>query len=140
MFCSGSNTSNNAEDGSPRWSFPTLSISSKIKTGLEEAERLNKKYKTLIEENDKFYFLYRNRVWNAGEKSFLGKKRKRGLLCQFNDFIVNGVNFFRVNTIANEEKDISLNQESFYTVTHRYNYDNAYKNYRDTMLKWNLEE
>ena len=77
-----------------------------IKTGLEEAERLNKKYKTLIEENDKFYFLYRNRVWNAGEKSFLGWERKRGLLCQFNDFIVNGVNFFRVNTIANEEKDI----------------------------------
>ena len=77
-----------------------------IKTGLEEAERLNKKYKTLIEENDKFYFLYRNRVWNAGEKSFLGWERKRGLLCQFNDFIVDGVNFFRVNTIANEEKDI----------------------------------
>lgn len=77
-----------------------------IKTGLEEAERLNKKYKTLIEENDKFYFLYRNRVWNAGEKSFLGWERKRGLLCQFNDFIVNGVNSFRVNTIANEEKDI----------------------------------
>jgi gluconokinase len=42
--------------------------------------------------------------------------------------------------LLNEEKDISLNQESFYTVTHRYNYDNAYKNYRDTMLKWNLEE
>ena len=77
-----------------------------IKTGLEEAERLNKKYKTLIEENDKFYFLYRNRVWNAGEKSFLGWERKRGLLCQFNDFIVNGVNSFRVNTIANEEKNI----------------------------------
>ena len=77
-----------------------------IKTGLEEAERLNKKYKTLVEENDKFYFLYRNRVWNAGEKSFLGWERKRGLLCQFNDFIVNGANSFRVNTIANEEKDI----------------------------------
>ncbi len=42
--------------------------------------------------------------------------------------------------LLNEEKDISLNQESFYTVTHRYNYDNAYKNYRDTILKWNLEE
>ena len=77
-----------------------------IKTGLEEAERLNKKYKTLIEENGKFYFLYRNRVWNAGEKSFLGWERKRGLLCQFNDFIVSGANSFRVNTIPNEEKDI----------------------------------
>lgn len=77
-----------------------------IKVGLEEVEKLNKKYKNLLEENNKFYFLYRNRTWNAGEKSFLGWERKRGLLCQFNDFIVNGVNSFRVNTIASEEKDI----------------------------------
>ena len=75
-----------------------------IKTGLEEVERLNKKYKTVLEDNNKFYFLYRNRIWNAGEKSFLGWERKRGLLCQFNDFIVNDVNNFRVNTIAKEAK------------------------------------
>lgn len=77
-----------------------------IKVGLEEVEKLNKKYKNLLEENNKFYFLYRNRTWNAGEKSFLGWERKRGLLCQFNDFIVNGVNSFRVNTITSEEKDM----------------------------------
>lgn len=77
-----------------------------VKVGLEEVEKLNKKYKNLLEENNKFYFLYRNRTWNAGEKSFLGWERKRGLLCQFNDFIVNGVNSFKVNTIASEEKDI----------------------------------
>lgn len=77
-----------------------------VKVGLEETEKLNKKYKNLLEENNKFYFLYRNRTWNAGEKSFLGWERKRGLLCQFNDFIVNGVNNFKVNTIASEEKDI----------------------------------
>lgn len=77
-----------------------------VKVGLEEAEKLNKKYKNLLEENNKFYFLYRNRTWNAGEKSFLGWERKRGLLCQFNDFIVNGVNNFKVNTIASEEKNI----------------------------------
>jgi len=39
-----------------------------------------------------------------------------------------------------EEKDISFNQESFYIANHIYNYDNAYKNYRDTMLKCNLED
>lgn len=77
-----------------------------VKVGLEEAEKLNKKYKNLLEENNKFYFLYRNRIWNAGEKSFLGWERKRGLLCQFNDFIANGVNNFKVNTIASEEKNI----------------------------------
>ena len=42
--------------------------------------------------------------------------------------------------LLNEEKDISFNQESFYTANHIYNYDNAYKNYRNTMLKCNLEE
>ena len=42
--------------------------------------------------------------------------------------------------LLNEEKDISINQESFYTANHIYNYDNAYKNYRDTMLKCNLED
>jgi gluconokinase len=42
--------------------------------------------------------------------------------------------------LLNEEKDISFNQESFYTANHIYNYDNAYKNYRDTMLKCNLED
>ena len=75
-----------------------------IKAGIEEAEKLNKKYNNLLEESNKFYFLYRNRIWNAGEKSFLGWERKRGLLCQFNDFIVNDVDNFRVNTIAKEAK------------------------------------
>lgn len=42
--------------------------------------------------------------------------------------------------LLNEEKDISFNQESFYSANHIYNYDNAYKNYRDTMLKCNLED
>ena len=42
--------------------------------------------------------------------------------------------------LLNEEKNISFNQESFYTATHTYNYDNAYRNYRDTMLECNLEE
>lgn len=42
--------------------------------------------------------------------------------------------------LLNEKKDISFNQDSFYTATHTYNYDNAYRKYRDTMLKWNLEE
>ena len=58
----------------------------------------------LISKQSFIYFLYRNRIWNAGEKSFLGWERKRGLLCQFNDFIVNDVNNFRVNTIAKEAK------------------------------------
>ncbi|MGN1271333.1 MAG: hypothetical protein ACI4UX_05140 [Clostridia bacterium] len=74
-----------------------------IRAGIEETEKLNKKYNNLLGESNKFYFLYRNRVWNAGEKRFLGWERKRGLLCQFNDFIINGANNFRANTIEKED-------------------------------------
>ena len=71
-----------------------------IRTGLEEVEKLNNKYKQNLEELPKFHFLYRNRVWNEGEQSYLGWERKRGLLCQFNEFLVDGINSFRINTIV----------------------------------------
>ena len=71
-----------------------------IRTGLEEVEKLNNKYEQNLEELPKFHFLYRNRVWNEGEQSYLGWERKRGLLCQFNEFLVDGINSFRINTIV----------------------------------------
>ena len=71
-----------------------------IKAGLEEVEKLNNKYKQNLEELPKFHFLYRNRVWNEGEQCYLGWERKRGLLCQFNEFLVDGTNNFKVNTIV----------------------------------------
>ena len=62
-----------------------------IEIGLEEVKRLNKKYnKNLDTHYTKFNFLYRKRIWNSGEKCYLGWERKRGLLCEFNDFLVNG--------------------------------------------------
>lgn len=71
-----------------------------IKAGLEEVEKLNNKYKQNLEELPKFHFLYRNRMWNEGEQCYLGWERKRGLLCQFNEFLVDGTNNFKVNTIV----------------------------------------
>ena len=68
-----------------------------IKEGLEQAKSLNSKYAK--NNTAKFYFAYRNRTWNSGEKSFLGWERKRGLLSQFNSFLLNGNNPFRVNTL-----------------------------------------
>ena len=68
-----------------------------IETGIEEAKILNEKYAK--DEKEKFYFLYRNRVWCRGEKCFLGWERKRGMLCQFNEFLLTGKNLFRTNTI-----------------------------------------
>lgn len=70
-----------------------------IKTGIKETKVLNEKY------GDKFYFLYRNRTWNPSEKCYLGWERKRGLLCQFNKFLVTGENDFNTNTLV--ESDIS---------------------------------
>ncbi len=68
-----------------------------IKAGQEETKRLNQKYAK--DNKEKFYFLYRNRIWNSKEKCFLGWERKRGMLCQFNELLLTGKNEFRVNTI-----------------------------------------
>ncbi len=70
-----------------------------IKAGIEEIKKLNEKYKMLENDTDKFYFLYRERTWNSSEKCYLGWERKRGLLIQFNEFLVTGKNSFRTNTI-----------------------------------------
>lgn len=72
-----------------------------IKAGLEETDKLNKKYnKNFDVEYPKFNFLYRKRTWNPSEKCYLGWERKRGLLCQFNDFLISGNNPFRINTLV----------------------------------------
>lgn len=66
--------------------------------GIEETKRLNKKYG-----ENKFNFLYRKRTWNTGEQCYLGWERKRGLLCQFNEYLVDGKDEFRVNTMQRDE-------------------------------------
>ncbi len=76
-----------------------------IEEGLKETKRLNEKYVDL--ELNKFNFIYRKRIWNDGEGKFLGWERKRGLLNQFNEYILkNIVNPFRVNTIETDSKEI----------------------------------
>lgn len=72
-----------------------------ITAGIKEAEELNKKYnKNFDEDFPKFNFLYRKRIWNPSEKCYLGWERKRGLLCEFNEFLINGTNHFRANTLV----------------------------------------
>ncbi len=79
-----------------------------IKAGLDEVEKLNKKYCSSFDKNyPKFNFVYRQRTWNPKEKCYLGWERKRGLLCQFNEFLVDGINKFRINTITNYVTTIS---------------------------------
>jgi hypothetical protein len=89
-----------------------------INTGLEETDKLNKKYNKNFEADyPKFNFLYRKRTWNPSEKCYLGWERKRGLLCEFNEFLVDGINKFRINTIVNTVKDSFDRPEIKYVIT-----------------------
>ena len=68
------------------------------KLGIELVQELNKKYPD--DNFPKFHFIYRKRKWNDKEECYLGWERKRGLLTQFNEYILkNSKEDFRVNTI-----------------------------------------
>jgi len=76
-----------------------------IKAGLDIINELNKKY--INNENDfpRFHVLYRKRTWNESEGCYLGWERKRGLLYQFNEYLVDGKDSFIVNTIKEYNKE-----------------------------------
>ena len=78
-----------------------------IEEGIRQVKILNEKYKKNKDDADKFYFTYRKRYWNGNEECYLGWERKRGLINQFNSFILGKEdNPFIINTIKdgmNEE-------------------------------------
>lgn len=65
------------------------------KVGVEEVTKLNDKY-----EEDIFYFIYRKRFFNESQGKWLGYERKRGMITEFNNFLLTGEQgTFIVNTI-----------------------------------------
>lgn len=75
------------------------------KAGITLAKKLNEKYPDEV--FPKFHFIYRKRMWNEREGSFLGWERKRGLLNQFNEYLLkNLTNPFVVNTIEDSLKTL----------------------------------
>lgn len=54
-------------------------------TGLTITKELNEKYG-----ENKFFFAYRKRFFNASEDKWLGWERKRGAIIKFNEFLQNG--------------------------------------------------
>ena len=77
-----------------------------IETGLKKVEELNNKY-CKESQFPIFNFIYRKRQWNEGEGSYLGWERKRGMITQFNEYILgNEENKFRVNTIERYKDNI----------------------------------
>ena len=90
-----------------------------IESGVKISQELNEKYNSNLEGNlPKFNFLYRKRTWNPSEGCYLGWERKRGLLCEFNEFLVDGINKFRVNTIVGADS-ISAQKEHVGDAFHR---------------------
>jgi len=70
-----------------------------IETGKEIIQKLNKKYGENI-----FNFIYRKRLWNSKENNFLGWERKRGLITEFNQFLLGKKeNTFKYNSFLNKE-------------------------------------
>ena len=75
-----------------------------IQMGIQEAKRLNEKYPT-GEGMGKFHFIYRNRIWQESEQCFLGWERKRGMIVQFNEYLLGKQkNPFRANTIEQDKE------------------------------------
>lgn len=76
-----------------------------INRGVELCNILNKKYPD--DRFQKFNFLYRKRVWCEGENKYIGWERKRGLIEQFNSYLLNntGNENYLVNTIETWKKN-----------------------------------
>ncbi|MCI9017118.1 MAG: hypothetical protein HFJ53_08180 [Clostridia bacterium] len=75
-----------------------------IQTAKEEIKKLNNKYPD--KDFGKFQFIYRKREWNEKEKCFLGWERKRGMINQFNEYLLGNIkNPFRANSIEEERRN-----------------------------------
>ena len=73
-----------------------------IDEGIKQVEKLNEKYGK--QGFPIFHFIYRERQYNNSEEKFLGWERKRGLLTQFNEYILkHEKNKFKINTINQDE-------------------------------------
>ena len=83
-----------------------------IEEGTKQIENLNNKYSKKFKDIQEdsldseveipiFNFIYRNRVWNEKENSYLGWERKRGMLNQLNEYLLGNIEDpFRVNTMS----------------------------------------
>lgn len=74
-----------------------------IQEGIRKAEELNQKY-SKDENFPKFHFIYRKRLWNEKEGKYLGWERKRGLLAEWNEYLLGKKeNTFLVNTMDKQQ-------------------------------------
>jgi cellobiose phosphorylase len=86
-----------------------------IKCGIECARRLNEKYyNDFMNDNEsRFFFLGRKRVYNKNQKIFMGRERKRGKLMEFMALIRNK----KDHTYNVFSSDIEILKDARYLVT-----------------------
>ena len=88
-----------------------------IEEGLKQIEKLNKKYKQEENEAPIFNFIYRKRLYNEKEEKYLGWERKRGMIWQFNEYLLGNIEDpFRVNTIELLNKNIEKKVKDLYKI------------------------
>jgi len=76
-----------------------------IEEGIKQTKILNEKYNQIENKLPIFQFIYRKRTWNEKEDCYIGWERKRGLLNQFNEYLLgNEENQFKTNTIEDYKK------------------------------------
>ncbi len=77
-----------------------------IEEGEKLVKQLNTKYKQKENQMPIFGFIYRKRIWNEKEESYLGWERKRGMITQFNEYLLGKIkNPFRANTLENHVRE-----------------------------------
>ena len=88
-----------------------------VEEGSRQIEILNEKYK--VDDFPIFHFLYRSRCWNEKENCYMGWERKRGLLTQFNEYVLGKQeNIFKSNTIEQyREKNANKIPKIKYIIT-----------------------
>ncbi|EKQ50568.1 MULTISPECIES: glucoamylase family protein [unclassified Clostridium] len=88
-----------------------------IKCGIECARKLNEKYskdfKDTVNNEDRFFFLSRKRIYNKKQNVFMAKERKRGKLMEFMALIRNS-NEHTYNVFSS---DISVLKDAKYLIT-----------------------
>ncbi len=74
------------------------------KEGEKIVNYLNHKYKKQQQTMPIFHFIYRKREWNEKEEAYLGWERKRGMLTQFNQYLLGKIkNPFLINTLEKQK-------------------------------------
>ncbi len=77
-----------------------------IQEGEKLVSILNDKYKKTQDKMPIFGFIFRKRIYNEKEGSYLGWERKRGMITQLNEYLLGKIkNPFRANTLENQVRE-----------------------------------